>query len=442
MKCEGALALKANDSDLAMKDWQIAHQKDTNDAEALIYQEDLRVLKSQQQYITFVVGSILTGDAVSIGRDFLQGAYVAQYLHNHSNKSPQIYLLVANFGSIARQYTHQAVTIETSIAQQIVNLIQKDIQNSSSSLHIKGMVLGLPFIDPNVIKILNQSGVPVVLSGSFSDEELQGSTNIFPVAVSTEREGLLGAIYVKQKFPNSNIAVFENGDDPYSKSLASSFIKQFSTAPIVESFPSQNSNPNADLQSNGINLIYFAGNSVDINGLLPDLPANTNVHVMGGSALYQLGGYAGTNYSRLLFTSFAFPDEWGSPPRSDAPPIASSILQTYPQSFAGTQPRGVYGYVRPDSDVLLSTDALTVLAQSSVTVSNDGSDLSFSPASLINALNNISGANAFQGFSGLISFGADRASKAAVVLSVSDKGLTHMDTYYGCLQTTPCSPTA
>jgi ABC-type branched-subunit amino acid transport system substrate-binding protein len=454
LKCKGARAFLASKLDEARSYWRKAAQIDTNDAELHIYQEDLNVLQSGRPYITFVVGSILTGDADSIGRDFLQGTYVAQYLHNLNNRSLQVNLLVANFGSIARQYTDtgQPLPVEMTIVKQMVQFVRND-----TSLHIKGIVLGLPFIANGMIQLFDQSGVPVVLSDSFSQAQLQGTTNIFPVAASTDREGLVGAAYVANNFPKSKIAVFVDKNDPYSQSLATSFAQRFPASAIVlepySPAPKQSSLTCSDLEfcqditdllSKQANIIYFAGNSFDINRLLSNLPLDTKLPVMGGSALYQLGGYQGKNYKHLLFTAFAFPDEWNFPPQSTAIPTSvPTFLKTYPQLFAGSQPPGAYGYVRPDSDVLLANDALSTLLQGNLKASNDGTNPDFLPGDLTDILSSMSGPNAFQGFSGRISFGTDRFKKAVIVLRVTPDGFTQMDPPpYGCLQTSPCIITA
>src|SRR6266568_4682545 len=80
LKQQAALKLKAGDSNGAVALWNQAVSKDTNDAESLIYLENQRVIASKNPYITIVVGTMLTGDnaTINIGRDDLQGAYVAQ----------------------------------------------------------------------------------------------------------------------------------------------------------------------------------------------------------------------------------------------------------------------------------------------------------------------------------------------------------------------------
>ncbi len=77
-KTQAAQKLMAGDIGGAQSLWQSGLATDTNDAEALIYQQDQQVLASGNPYITFVVGTMMTGDNVGVGRDDLQGAYVAQ----------------------------------------------------------------------------------------------------------------------------------------------------------------------------------------------------------------------------------------------------------------------------------------------------------------------------------------------------------------------------
>ncbi len=97
--------------------WSQAAQTDTGNAEAWIYLEDQTVLDSGSPYIDIVVATMLTGDkaTVSIGRDDLQGAYVAQKTFNDGHRLPngvQVRLLIANSGSVT--------TFATPVAQEIV----------------------------------------------------------------------------------------------------------------------------------------------------------------------------------------------------------------------------------------------------------------------------------------------------------------------------------
>ena len=47
------------------------------------------VMNSGNPYVTIVVATMLSGDHVSVGRDDLQGAYVAQKEFNDGSKNPE-----------------------------------------------------------------------------------------------------------------------------------------------------------------------------------------------------------------------------------------------------------------------------------------------------------------------------------------------------------------
>ena len=64
---QAAAAFAKGDKAGAKSLWNQAVKSDTSDAEALIYLEDQRVLDSGSPYITLVVGTMLTGNADTIG---------------------------------------------------------------------------------------------------------------------------------------------------------------------------------------------------------------------------------------------------------------------------------------------------------------------------------------------------------------------------------------
>src|SRR5207244_2162195 len=186
-KTQAAEKLKAGDVSGAESLWQSGLQQDTNDAEALIYLEDQRVLASGNPYITIVAGTMLTGDNVGIGRDNLQGAYVTQKEYNDGHRLPnnvQVRLLVANSGNDA--------TYATTVAQQIVLAAQQD--------HTIVGVMGWPFSSRviNAIRVLAGAHIPMV-SQTASSNQLTGiSPYFFRVAPSNKGQGIAGAHYAEQ----------------------------------------------------------------------------------------------------------------------------------------------------------------------------------------------------------------------------------------------------
>src|SRR5260370_32708779 len=121
LKQQAAQKLAAGDSSSAETLLSQAVSTDTSDAEAQIYLEDLVV--SGSPHITIVVATMLTGGSGTypIGRDDLQGAYVAQKEFNDGAKlrnGVQVRLLIANSCS-QTVYAH-------AVSPQIVHLAQKD----------------------------------------------------------------------------------------------------------------------------------------------------------------------------------------------------------------------------------------------------------------------------------------------------------------------------
>ncbi len=106
-KQQASDTLRGGDYSSAVSLWDSYLVQDTNDAESLIYVEDQRVINSGAKYITLAVGTMLTGDAgdIQVGRDSLQGAYIAQKDFNASagqHGNVLMRLLIANSGGTAQ----------------------------------------------------------------------------------------------------------------------------------------------------------------------------------------------------------------------------------------------------------------------------------------------------------------------------------------------------
>jgi len=440
LKRQAADKLKGNDVGSAQSLWQSGLQQDTSDAEALIYQEDLRVLTSGNPYITIVVGTMLTGDNVGVGRDDLQGAYVAQKEFNDGHKLPksvQVRLLVANSGNVA--------TYATTVAQQIVLAAQQDPT-------IVG-VMGWPFSSRaiNAIRVLASAHIPMVSQTASSDQLTGISPYFFRVAPSNKGQGIAGAQYAEQVLHAKNVALFVDPADSYSSSLAADFSQQFkadhNTIAVTENYTvgsqGQGQLPTLlqDALSHNPDLIYFSGYAGDISVLLANLPTSgpaANIQILGGDALYELGGYSTSgraNFSRLHFTSFAYPDEWEIAGLKAQKP---AFFTDYANAFNpnGQQPSGAYGYTRTSSDVMLSYDAtLALLTASGRALNSAGGNKNITPADVQQALAQIKGAQAVQGVSGPIAFDAhgDPLNKPFVILSVDPQARIHQESLLGRL---------
>src|SRR5712692_10152694 len=439
-KTQAAGKLKGNDVQGAQSLWLSGLQQDTSDAEALIYLEDQRVLTSGNPYITIVVGTMLTGDNVGVGRDDLQGAYVAQKEYNDGHKLPntvQVRLLVASSGNDA--------TYATTVAQQIALAAQQD--------HTIVGVMGWPFSSRtiNAIRVLASAHIPMVSQTASSDQLTGISSYFFRVAPSNKGQGMAGAQYAKQVLHAKNVALFVDPADSYSSNLAADFSQQFkadgNTIAITENYTvgskGQGQLPGLlqDALSHNPDLVYFSGYASDISVLLANLPTSgpaASIQILGGDALYELSGYSTSgraNFSRLHFTSFAYPDEWEiAGLKAQKPAFFTDYANAYNPN---SQPHSsTYGYTRTRSDVMLSYDAtLALLAGSSHALNSVGANKNITPADLQQALTQIKGAQAVQGVSGPIEFGTngDPVNKPFVILAVDSQGRIHQESLLGRL---------
>jgi ABC-type branched-subunit amino acid transport system substrate-binding protein len=404
-----------------------AVSQQSNDAEALIYQEDLRVMNSGSPYVTLVVGTMLSGDSatVGVGHDNLQGAYVAQKEFNDGAKlhgGTQVRLLIASSGS-QQGYVPQ-------VAQQIVRLAQSDKTFLG--------VIGWPFSSwaESEIGVLAKAHIPMVSPTASSDQLTNASPYFFRVAPSNVAQGIAGARYAEQVLHAKNVALFYDPTDLYSQSLAQDFSRQFKADGnnIVDQEEYTVGKPGtlpAALQralAKNPDLIYFSGYASDVSTILSNLPPG-DLPVMGGDALYELSGYpasARPGFSRLHFTSFAYPDEWQVLGYGAQQP---AFFTEYGNDFDPDKQHTAspYGYLRPDNDTILSYDAAVALLEGcNIALSTKSSVTS---DDLRQALSTINGVNSLQGVSGQISFGPDGnpTNKALVVLYVDPQGHIKME---------------
>jgi eukaryotic-like serine/threonine-protein kinase len=393
--------------------WRSATSLDSSDAEPLIYLENQRIITAGSPYITFVVGTILTGVAtdVQVGRDSLQGAYLAQKEFNTKNAGGiQVRLLIANSGADANNVT--------AVANQIVQAVQKDPT-------IVG-VMGWPYsgLSQDAVTILSPAKIPMVSSTASSDALTGISPYFFRVAPPDKSQSRVGALYAQQTLNAKNVAVFMDPADAYSQSLGSGFAQQFKGSSFTVNYTRGNASSIATALQQALankpapDLIYFAGYADDVSILLKDLPNSNTLPIMGGDALYSQGGYpAGIpGLTRLHFTAFAYPDEWSLLGYAAKKP---AFFTDYPATYAqGKNLTGSpYGYTRAGYNVFLSFDATLALVDAAKDVL--GSQTTGLTADKLRAgLSNITGANAIQGVSGQITFGSDGNPVDKVVLTM------------------------
>ncbi|HEU5226397.1 MAG TPA: ABC transporter substrate-binding protein [Ktedonobacteraceae bacterium] len=404
--------------------WNQAVSQDTSDAEALIYLENQRIALSP--HVTFVVATMPSGAAsiVSVGRDDLQGAYLAQKEFNDNAKLPnnlKVRLLIASSGD-------QDANVR-AVAQQIIQLSKVDKTFAG--------VMGWPYsgLSYDAIQILNDAHIPMVSQTASSDQLTGVSPYFFRVAPSNKSQGIAGAKYAENTLKARNVALFVDPANLYSQSLAQDFSQQFradgNTIVTTENYtvgkPDTLQQSLRDALSHNPDLIYFSGYASDVGVLLTDIVtinAPANLQVLGGDALYELGGYpssARPAFSRLHFTTFAYPDEWEALGFAAQKP---AFFSQYASTFDPVkQHPGTYGYSRPSSDAILSYDATLALLNAYNTAVAGKTTVSGSD--LQQALTQTS----FQGVSGQIKFdgNGDPVDKAIVVLFVDPNGHIQME---------------
>jgi ABC-type branched-subunit amino acid transport system substrate-binding protein len=438
LKRQAGDKLKRGDINGAESLWKQALAQDTNDAETLIYQEDQRILDSQRSYFTLVIGTILTGNLSSTGRDSLQGAYVAQKEYNDScSKLPdcvQLRLLVANSG------TGDTPSAEVAYASLVMEQIVQAARSDRSIVGVMGWSVSSSSF--YMATVLGTAHIPMVSPTASVDAPTQVSSYFFRVAPSNKSQAMAGAQYAEQKLHARHVVIFADPVDKYSESLANDFQQQFTadgnTIVAIENYtvgkPDTIASRLSDALSNNPDLIYFAGHTIDVGALLTNLPITgpfANIQVLGGDGLYELGGYptdARGKLYRLHFTAFAYPDEWHFLAPSAQQP---AFFNEYPQAFdsQGQHP-GDYGYGRADNSTILSYDAMQALLTAS-TLAFAGGKSSFTTDELQQALTRI---QAVQGVSGQIVFGPDGnpLNKTVVLLHFDAGNHIQYDQAYGC----------
>lgn len=426
-KNQAAQAFASKNFTLANQLWNKAIQKDPGDAEALIYQEDERVVTSDKPYITLVVGTILTGPNRGVGRDDLQGAYVAQKEFNSdSSNTFQVRLLIANSGSGDEAVAGQ-------VAQQIVQAASQD--------HTIVGIMGWPYSESSLhaVQALKSANAHIpIVSESATTDDLDGiSPYFFRVVPSDAHQGDALANYVAKKLRAKRIAVFADPNNAYSNDLANQFrttCKRLGCANSIVVTEYYTVGPQGQAQlstllndalSHNPDAIFFSGYASDASVLLDALPSTAQMPIIGGEALYEIGSYNNTNRARLSqlrLLSDAYPDEWGIAGLAEPP-----FFGEYSNDFnpSGKAKPGDYGVTRADNDVIVSYDATKALLTASKAAlgSRKMQKGEITPDQTQQALRQIDDQNPMQGASGRIAFESDGnpINKPVVLLSVNQE---------------------
>lgn len=418
LKRQAAVKMAAGDTRSAVSLWNQAIAMDRGDAEAWIYRENTRVLLSKQPHVTLAVATGFTKGVTGLGRDDLQGAYIAQKEYNEQAQKvggKQLLLLVA----VA---SDDPVSV-ANVAQQIVEAAHHD----STLLGVMGWPTSTSALA--AVKVLANAHIPLVSESATSDALTGISPYFFRMGTDTQ-QATFGAKYAREIMKVKRVAVFEDPANAYSKSLADAFVstftadeqhtvvKQFYTVKQPNSMKEPIQEVIQDIKNQQVDMIYMSGYAADASTLLATLPrcenSTTCVQVMGGDALNTLGDYTTyTNISRVHFTAFAYAKLWEEEGKQEPP-----FFKEYRDAFSSGSLRTTSGTILPDSDTILAFDALSILLQG-CGQSQVGDKQSFTPENLQQKLTTIT----LSGVSGSIRFDKNNGNavdKAVIMLHIKD----------------------
>jgi len=437
LKTQASMNFLKGDSSVAASLWEEAVAEDSNDAEALIYREDQRVLGSGLPYITFVLGTSFAAPLPNYSnRDILQGAYIAQKDYNDHALLPgqtMVRLLIARSGS-------EAVYTKT-IAQLIVQAAQAD----KTIVGVLGWATSTRTLD--AYPILTQAKIPMVSHSATGDTLTGVSPYYFRIVPPNSVQAQAGAQYASQALHAGKVVAFEDPTDEANVSSVNDFTNQFKAeghqVVKVEDFTTGKTTNFPQLLNDALryqpDLLYMPATSpYDTFALLKLLPTKgpfAGLDVLSGDAAYSLVSTPSPittfpNFDRLRFTSLSDPDIWIRVNHAkQTPPFFSEYAQAYDPH---AQYPGRYGYSRTDAYTMLSYDVMQVFLVSSSALLNEHKAVT--PRTLQQQLEKITVANPIQGVAGQIAFNSqhDPVNKIIVVLRISSQGYTQIDGVQGC----------
>ncbi|HZR40434.1 MAG TPA: ABC transporter substrate-binding protein [Ktedonobacteraceae bacterium] len=383
------------------------------------------------------------GFSAGVGLEDLKGAYLAQRDYN-SRHDIKLRLIIANLG-----VKFAAQTIAPLVAARLV-LYAK---NGPADAHFIGVV-GFPFsiTAQQALPRLQQNDIQVI-SSSASSDLLSNEPDFYRIELTNKQQSQDMLNFIQNTLQPKSVVVmydwpYNQSDmgDPYSWTLGDNIFNGLSNAGIVVSKqhlqvghydtldqPLQNilSMPQKP------DLLFFAGYSDDLNAFREKLNAQqqdqkrqgkstydlSTMRIIGGQSLYELGGYTGSNYSSIYFTTSEFPD---------APNVVSFGKEYATALDPNKQHPGEYGYSRTGPDSALTYDAVNAYLQAvQQTSGNTGIPL---PDKVKTALMNVSftgltGQTTFNGYS--LATRSDPVNKLLYIACVNSKGQTNAIVEYG-----------
>jgi ABC-type branched-subunit amino acid transport system substrate-binding protein/transcriptional regulator with XRE-family HTH domain len=453
LKKQAALCLQQDNTSCAVNFMTQAISADSTDGEIQIYNDNLHVLQSGAAYVTIVLGLAIDQDATDLirARAIMQAASLAQHEVNTEGLLPnnlRLRVLVDNSGA-------NNANVATA-AQFIANRVR-----NGNPDHILAVV-GWPFSSQttNALDVITGARIPMVSQAASSTTLSGSSPYFFRVNPTDNQQGQTLADVAVNQFHARTILLAQDPTDPYSVSLARAFSQQVtalkatviysSTDNFTIGITSVNDYQQSivkEAQNKKVNLIFLAGFDVDAIRLAHALgnayranPVNTSLaelKIMSGDAV-ATGlplGYGGgldalianqfpQDMQRLVFSSFAHPDEWAFEkiPPNQWPSFFSNWFTMYKNISLNAA-----SSFQPGSHAILTYDALQVSIKA---INLVPATTTLTGEAVRKALTSLGKGNipAFQGISGLISFDnqGDPINKAFVLLDI--ESINHKNT--------------
>lgn len=425
-KQAGARAVAANNIPAALAAYVNAESKDTDDAEAAIYAENLRILAAKAPYVTLVVGISLGADT-DASRSELQGVFLLQqYVNHQSNLLPngvQLRVEIANSGA-----TLSDVTVVSGF---LLNILQE-----GNAQHFVGLV-GWPRADETQLAVtgLKPTTFPVVSPTASSDDSAGLGINFFPLVPADSVQGSELADAAFTQFKAQHVLVLADAKNAASVHTSQGFQQEFQSSYATNqrevntaSYTSGASTSlgavvaTANVQRD--DLIFVAcGDNCDasIAALAQSVAAQLwlsgtppNILVDGHGYTSSLVGLGTTDVAQFVrddpsmfkshnvyVTIFADANVW-----NDQTDLGPNILYNQPPLLQGDYTTQ-FGSAEPNSATILSYDAAHILiaASSHVVQVQDSAVGLIDTAQVDSNLLHFTSSNPFMGVSGAIGYG-------------------------------------
>jgi serine/threonine protein kinase/ABC-type branched-subunit amino acid transport system substrate-binding protein len=307
----------------ALSGLQYLTSRDSNEAEARIYQEDQTILIDRYPYIAIVLGLEFSPSLIGETHDALQAAYLAQKQWDNaaSQSQPRLLLIVANAGDDSASYNMQ------NVVSQIIKWQQKN-SNLIGIIGWEDSTRTSQAIQALSDQSLSKQSIPLLSPSASADglTHLFGYDNFFRIVPLDSDQASFAVKFALNKWKNTKkvaiITTSEQSSTPtYITDLESSWEQDLSGNKVRVTQPQPykfNQPPTiqtalSDALKTEPDLIFFSGYAHDLQTLLEAQSHNSdlnlrNIPVVAGDTASTMSDYSPQlppGLDHTYFTSFA-----------------------------------------------------------------------------------------------------------------------------------------